>query len=1613
MKQLMSRTISAVTLSLSSIFLLVAPDLPAGDSLGTWTDRNMASTDFDVYGLAYGNDTFVAVGEDYTGKEVKYYVGTSPDGKTWVRRAAGSKSSAFNQVIFSQGRFIAVCKMPDGGGARIFISDSKGAKWKGVASGIDEFGEIVAGGLHAVASDDNGTLIAVGATPYGSGWITRSTDNGSTWNVVKTGVGGALYGVGHGAGQWFAFSGSSSLRSPDAGTTWTAIPGGPTVSDKGYKLATDGRQIVVATATGPKWSGDGGTTWNAGVAAVGFEAVGTLNEPATSVIYADGLFVLCTAAVGDAWTSETGVTWKRWELPDPAAGWMKAHALCHAKKAFWCGGWFGLLAQSPKWFKPRLGLPGDYPFTLFDGEDGPPRRIGLPTYRVNTSALNLALEGTLFYARTWNMPVHLRLAYGSAPCPDGAANIGLFGKNWRFRYESVVGRFGQEAQLLNGAGRSHLFITPGGEDLDSTGSTVTLVSPPGNFDTLVYKPSGPSFELTLAKQRLTYVYGAVVDSSIFHLTEIRDRFGNTLTFNVNTTNGQINWLRDPLGQQFTFSYSGGLCSGISMPDGRTVGFAYDADKNLTGMTDMMGYAATYTYDDDGFLATMTTAGKTNTFAWKPRPGYEDPAAENAGDQYVRKVTRPDGTAIRYELLDDGGTVRRIGADGAVTTFTNEDGNTTRVVDPMGNLRSIAYNQLKLPATITDGKGASVTYQYDSRGNVTRTTTPLGHATTYTYDGNDNLLNSSDPLGNTWVFAYDGSNRLASATSPLGNATVLAYFNQGAGAAYNGQLRTLTDPRGKIATLGYDGFGNIASVTDPAGGVSTFAFDARGYRCTGTTDPNGKTKTATWDNNDRLLGVTHASVAGTPAIAYDYNAFGQTEFTDELGQATTIARNSFGLPTSVTDPLGNVSRTEYDDDLRPIRQVDPLGRATSTVYDAADRPTLVTDARGYDFVREYDGNGNLSAIKDRNRAKTTYAYDADNRLVAATDPLKQTAAVAYDPTGRPTTQTNARGQQVLTTYDDDGRLATRSHKASAKAAAVNAATYTYDAAGNITAVVDAWGVTDMEYDDAGRLTKITYPNTGGTRHEASFTWKPGGQLATVAYPGGFIVGYTYDGFNRLPIPRQLQGGGGGDLVGGGDGIANRITQVTMALGLDPQGDFTMTYDNRASLTRLDRPNLTRTDYAYDNAGRLTQVAHTDPGTATNLLTADYALDAIGNVATETLVGTHAFTPATLPATMAFAYNLAGQLTAKGSQKAASDPDGNLIKVDNATTAEYDAENHLTKIVRKTPAGTVTATYTVNHAGLVVKRETGGETIHYHYGPGNVPLFTTDANGDVIEHHAWLGRLLLATRKADASYVHYYGDRQGHVRFLLDEDKTHLVSYGYPPYGPAVASVDGIDNAFTFNGLFGVRDEGDNLFLMQQRFYDAVAGRFLQRDPLGYGAGPNLLAFAAGNPLYNADPDGQEIVTLCLFWAGAALLAGAVAERTVKYLKDREGDELRAQRQLHFTRQQNRMAAGNNPNNAGIEAALNEHDESRQRWNAGAEYVSDSAHYVGDLTYETGKFVAVNKGSDFIGGKILTAGKDADQLGGAISFGYSAGEEAQSRMPTPPNTENASSSQEISR
>ena len=50
-------------------------------------------------------------------------------------------------------------------------------------------------------------------------------------------------------------------------------------------------------------------------------------------------------------------------------------------------------------------------------------------------------------------------------------------------------------------------------------------------------------------------------------------------------------------------------------------------------------------------------------------------------------------------------------------------------------------------------------------------------------------------------------------------------------------------------------------------------------------------------------------------------------------------------------------------------------------------------------------------------------------------------------------------------------------------------------------------------------------------------------------------------------------------------------------------------------------------------------------------------------------------------------------------------------------------------------------------------------------------------------------------------------------------------------------------------------------MTHRWYDQATGRFVNRDPLGYGGGLNVYGYAGGNPITGSDPSGLDAL---VFW-----------------------------------------------------------------------------------------------------------------------------------------------------
>jgi len=748
-------------------------------------------------------------------------------------------------------------------------------------------------------------------------------------------------------------------------------------------------------------------------------------------------------------------------------------------------------------FPPALTLPADQRGGQTDNKltayDAPQScsRPGLPTYSVNTSLLNLAVEDTDFAWQSFGHAIALRRVWNMQSSLGG-----MFGNGWSFAYESALRTSGSitngtATKVLLGSGQEYSYTVAASQGQGS--GTVTLSH---SYGTAAVRPvltgyiseaTGTGYyTLEDKSSKLTSRYDfagkdATTGESIYSLTSIKDRNGNALTLTYDAGIRLTN-ITDASGRVTTFSYgANNRVSQLTTINNKTATFEYDASGNLTRNVDLAGNVITYTYDANKLMTSMVTEGKTTSFTY---------LTDANGNAYVSTLTDAMGNVTSYSHTTTGGTqVTEPG--GGVRTYANSGGRTTSITDQLGHTTSTAINNSNLlPSSTTDAQGRITKYAYDVNGNITSLTDPASKITTFQYDTNWNVTKTTDPLGNIRTYSYDANNNLTGTTSPLGLTTTLVVDNKGL-------VTRITKPDATFETFTYDSHGNNITNTNPLGKTTAFGFDGYGLERVSATDPRANIIAFNYDPNRLLTGMTLPDGSKTQ---YTYACNALMSSTDGGGNTTSIQRDTLLHATRITNPLGKFSSFAYNSDGFNISTTDPLGKITSSGYDAAHRITSLTDPFNKTILFKRNADGSPSTIIDELGNATALSYDNRGFLSSITDPLgKVTTKASRDGLGRITDVTVARGKIVSTTYDQDGRSTIRKYDG------VTVATYGWNSINQLASVTDGTGVKTFTRDAAGQVTAITYPD-GLT---LSLAYDDAGNVSAITYPGGMVVNYSYD------------------------------------------------------------------------------------------------------------------------------------------------------------------------------------------------------------------------------------------------------------------------------------------------------------------------------------------------------------------------------------------------------------------------------------------------------------------------------------------------------------------------
>lgn len=787
----------------------------------------------------------------------------------------------------------------------------------------------------------------------------------------------------------------------------------------------------------------------------------------------------------------------------------------------------------------------------------------------------------------------------------------------------------------------------------------------------------------------------------------------------------------------------------------------------------------------------------------------------ANGKTVAEATHPGVLTNTYQRVSPDqiaiASLPSVGAQQRWLYSTDSGQRVQTAIDPLGNTERFAFDRAQNLLSYTDEHGKTAKLTYDNRRNVLTVTDALNRVSKMTYDGQDNLLTLTNPDNDVVRFTWNNRRDLLQVEDEEHHVVKYSYNSRG-------QLTQRLDAMGQDWRQDYNGSGYLVSRTAPDGTRWLFQNDSRGNR-TVTELPNGRVIRARYDLRDRLTNTEMVDAPGSPG--------GGTVRTSTLYDANDQVTNT-------TDTLGRRTNLFYDQYMRLQRVQRPDGTSVSYTYDGLDNVLTMTNPRG---------------------AVTSYTYDELNRVKTVTYPA---------PAGTEKFEYNARGELTAWTKTDGAKVE-----------------YLYDEVGNLKKLSSGSTTADFAYDRQDRLTTITDP-AGVT----SYAYTPASNLKSVTRPGNRTISYFYDDSDRLKRsvdPENLETLFSYSLRDQLIGV--NATGLSATYGYNPVGtlssirygglsstlDCSLSYDGRDRLirkayTKGGNPLLTM-GWAFDDGDRRTQMtmnfaqARVSRSFAYNLrdeLTTSNTSILPSSGAPSNTTNVYQLDPNHNREQLnntTYANNLADQTTRAGSESNTFNEAGSIKTIQSGGQNQnftYDFKDQLTKFV----SGNTTVEYVYDIGNRLTRRTHNGTNTTFLW-DGDDLVKEYAANGTVDKRY-FIGLEREAVFQGGKWHV-LLTDHQSSIVGLANDQADLEVANVYADFGELhrqfrpIASSPELDYGWTGCRL----DRSIGHHYMRNRWYRASLGKFLQRDPIGYGGGSlNLYAFASSDPINSIDPDGLQ-------------------------------------------------------------------------------------------------------------------------------------------------------------
>lgn len=661
--------------------------------------------------------------------------------------------------------------------------------------------------------------------------------------------------------------------------------------------------------------------------------------------------------------------------------------------------------------------------------------------------------------------------------------------------------------------------------------------------------------------RTTYTYSAANSITPRLLQTVQLPRGGVFTYLYDGSN-RINSVIDPNGNQSTIIWDATVTyqrnALIDSLGGRT-SYSYNTAGQMTAIQDALGNLTSRTYDTLGNLREMIDPlGNVTTL------GYNSANVLVTSKDPLGNVT----TFVRDQMNRVLATEDPLGR--RTTNTYNSNGQVLAVMDALGNLTTNVYDATSAQLLATqDALGRRSTFSYDLSGRRTEVQDALGNRTTTVYDNANRVLATVDPLGNRSSFSYDVDSNPIAAQDPLGNVTTMVYDAEN-------NVQAVIDPFGNATTFSYDLFNLRTRVLDPLVNATTFSYDAL-LRQTSVQDALDHRTSTTYDAASRPVASTNALGYATTTM-YDA-ASRRITLWDARGNRTTFGYDAASRTTLTVDAVGNRFTSTYDAANQLSTTLDGRGARITYSYDAVGRQTLRNRSDGVRITQTYDAVGNRLTLGDATGI-TSYTYDALDRTASKQNPAGLAITYSYDSRSLRATMQDPLGARFTYAYDAVGRISTVKNNDN------RVTTFVYDRTRRKGLRHGNGALVTYTYDNASQMTNVNnMTSSGSSIAQFTYTFDAVGNRTSVVELDGSRVTWSYDAINQLTNEHRTGTDSTIDynITHVYDPVGNRTQCQQLDLQI-PQVGYDFAYD---AANQVDYDTSAAT-YEYDGAGNLTAV-----------------------------------------------------------------------------------------------------------------------------------------------------------------------------------------------------------------------------------------------------------------------------------------------------------------------------------------------------------------------------------------------------------------------------------------